>query len=374
MRDLRLRLIKSIYLLRSVWAVLLALLVGAVLIGSTGADPLLAYKTLFKNAYFDYYGFSDTLTKFSPIVLAGLALAIPLRSGIYNIGGEGQIYLGALFSAAAALYLPDSIPGVLHIIICIFAGVIGGAIWGAIPGFLKAYRGINEVITTLLMNYVGIFLISYFAGGPMFQQGAPYPYSPQIRKELWLPVLMPRTDAHVGALFGLALAVMVWLVLRYTTAGFILDTVGKNPSAARYAGINVRRQIVITMAVGGAIAGLAGTFEVIGLKYRLYHLFSPGYGFDGIVSAFLAGLNPIFVPVSALFLSGLKAGAQGMQRAVGLQSTVVEAIQGLVIIFVAASLAFKYDPIYWRRLLDRRKGLDEALAAEAEEDQPTDRA
>jgi simple sugar transport system permease protein len=348
--------------------------VGAVLIGSTGADPLLAYKTLFTGAFFDYYGFSDTLTKFSPIVLAGLALAIPLRSGLYNIGGEGQIYLGALFSAAVALYLPDFIPGSLHIIICIFAGVLGGAIWGVIPGFLKAYRGINEVITTLLMNYVGIFLISYFAGGPMLQQGAPYPYSPQIRKELWLPLLMPRTDAHVGALFGLALAVMVWLVLRYTTVGFILDTVGKNPAAARYAGINVRRQIVITMAVGGAIAGLAGTFEVIGLKYRLYHLFSPGYGFDGIVAAFLAGLNPTLVPVSALFLSGLKAGAQSMQRAAGLQSTVVEAIEGLVIIFVAASLAFKFDPIYWRRLLDRRKGLDEALAAEAEKNQPTDRA
>jgi len=372
MRNVRFRIIRTIYLLRSGWAVLLALMVGAVLIASTGADPILAYKTLFKGAFFDYYGFSDTLTKFSPIVLAGLAVAIPLRSGIYNIGAEGQIYLGGLFAAAAALYLPDSIPGTLHIIICIVAGALGGAIWGAIPGFLKAYRGINEVITTLLMNYVGIFLISYFAGGPMFQKGAPYPYSPEIRKELWLPVLMPRTDAHFGALFGLVLAVLTWIVLRYTTAGFVLDTVGKNPLAARYAGINVRRQILITMAIAGAIAGLAGTFEVIGLKYRLYHLFSPGYGFDGIVAAFLAGLNPILVPVSALFLSGLKAGAQGMQRAVGLQSTVVEAIQGLVIIFVAASLAFRFDAVYWRRFLERRSSLNEALALEA--DQLTDRA
>ena len=360
--NILLRLIQGIYLLRSLWAVLLALLIGTLLIGSTGTNPIVAYKALFGGAFFDYYGFSDTLTKFSPIVLAGLAVAIPLRSNLYNIGAEGQIYMGGLFATAAALYLPQSLPGFLHICLCMAAGALGGGIWGAIPGFLKAYRNINEVIVTLLMNYVGINLVSYFAGGPMMQPGAPYPYSNEIREALWLPHLMPHTNAHVGVLAGLALCVAAWFALRYTTLGFKIDLVGMSPPAAHYAGIPVKKQILMTMAVAGALAGLGGAFEVIGLKYRLYHLFSPGYGYDGIVAAFLAGLNPILVPVSALFLSGLKAGAQTMQRAVGLQSTVVDAIAGLVIILVAASLAFRYDPLVWKRRLRGRKELDEVLS------------
>ena len=363
----KLRFIQGVYLLRSIWAVLIALAIGALLIVSSGTNPIKAYTALFGGAFLDYYGFSDTLTKFSPIVLAGLAVAIPLRSNLYNIGAEGQIYMGALFSTAAALYLPESLPSFIHIVACIASGALGGAIWGAIPGFLKSYRNINEVIVTLLMNYVAINLISYFAGGPMMQPGAPYPYSEEIRQALWLPLIMPRTNAHAGVLAGLFLALAAWFAIRYSTLGFSVDLVGKSQSAARYAGIKVKRQVMLTMAVAGAIAGLGGTFEVIGLKYRLYHLFSPGYGYDGIVAAFLAGLNPIFVPISALFLSGLKAGAQIMQRAVGLESTVVGAIEGLVIILVAASLAFRFDPLHWRRLLGGRKELDEALE-EAEAD------
>ena len=331
------------------------------MISTSGANPIAAYEALFGGAFLDYYGFSDTLVKFSPIVLAGLAVAIPLRSNLYNIGAEGQIYMGGLFGAAAALYLPDALPGGLHMVICTMAGALGGGLWAAIPGYLKAYRNINEVIVTLLMNYVAINLVSYFTGGPMMQPGAPYPYSNEIREALWLPHIMPGTNAHLGAAVGLVMCLVAWAVLRYSTLGFRLDLVGMSPSAARYAGINVRRQILFTMAVAGAMAGMGGAFEIIGLRYRLYHMFSPNYGADGIVSAFLAGLNPILVPVSALFLSGLKAGAQVMQRAMGLQSTIVEAITGLVVIFVAASLAFRFDPQWWRRRLEGRKQLNELI-------------
>ena len=356
-----LRLIQSVYLLRSVWAVLIALLIGALLISTTGANPIAAYKALFGGAYFDYYGFSDTLVKFSPIVLAGLAVAIPLRSNLWNVGAEGQIYMGGLFGAAVALYLPESLPSGLHVVLCAMGGALGGAFWAAIPGYLKAYRNINEVIVSLLMNFVAINLISYFAGGPMMQPGAPYPYSNEIREALWLPHLMPGTNAHFGAAIGLVMCIVAWAVLRYTTIGFRLDLVGLSPSAAQYAGINVRRQILLTMAIAGTLSGMAGAFEVIGLRYRLYHLFSPNYGADGIVTAFLAGLNPILVPISALFLSGLKAGAQVMQRAMGLESTIVEAITGLVVIFVAASLAFRFDPQWWKLKLKGRRELNELI-------------
>ena len=349
-----LKAIRFFYMLKSLWAVIGALMVGAVLIAISGSNPLTAYQALFKGAFFDYYGFATTLVKMSPILLAGLAVLLPLRVGQFNIGAEGQIYLGALFATVAALYLPE-MPGWLHILVCILAGMLGGALWGAIPGYLKAYHGINEVIITLLMNYVGIDLVNYFVSGPMMAEGAPYPYSPEIREAVWRPILMPRTDAHLGVGVGLAFALILIIVFRYTSFGFSLDTVGKNPVAARYAGISVRRSIFLTMVLGGSLAGLAGTFEVLGLKYRLFHHFSAGYGFDGIVVAFLAAGSPVWVPVAAVFLSGLKSGANIMQRAVGVETTVVEAIKGLVVIFIAAGLAIRYKESFWARVFSRRK-------------------
>lgn len=355
-----LKFVRFVFKLKSVWAVIAALMVGAVLIIISGSNPVAAYKALFVGAFFDYYGFATTLVKMSPILLAGLAVLLPLRVGLFNIGAEGQIYLGALFATIAALYLPE-MPVWLHITICIMAGMLGGAVWAGIPGYLKAYHGTNEVIVTLLMNYVAIDLVSYFTSGPMMAEGAPYPYSPQINEGLWLPLLMPRTDAHLGVVVGLALTIALIIVFKFTSLGFAYDTVGKNQVAARYAGISVHHTVFLSMVFGGAIAGLAGTFEVLGLKYRLFHHFSAGYGFDGIVVAFLASGNPVWLPVSALFLSGLKAGANIMQRAVGVETTVVEAIQGLVVIFIAAGLAIKYDETVWARLLRGRKELGTRL-------------
>lgn len=353
--------IRYFSLLRPVWAVLLALFVGSGLILLAGVSPIAAYIELFKGAFFDYWGLAGTLVKTSPILLAGLAVILPLRAGLLNIGAEGQIYMGGLFSAMAALLLPEMNPWI-HVPICVLAGALGGGIWGMIPGYLKAYHGINEVILTILLNFIAINIVSYVAGGPMMQEGAPYPYSEEIHQGLWLPWIMPSTDAHAGVFVGIVLAIFMFFVLRYSTVGFALDMIGKNATAATYAGVPVKPYVVGVMFAAGAIGGLAGTFEVLGLKYRLYHHFSPGYGFDGIVVAFLATVNPILAPFAAFFLSGLKAGALVMQRAVGLESTVIEAIQGLVIIFVAASLSLKYDAQKWAaHLIRRRRHLDAEL-------------
>ncbi|RLM23247.1 sugar ABC transporter permease [Brenneria alni] len=331
---------QALYSLRMVWAVLAAFAVGSLLILATDHNPIEAYGALFQGAFFDYYGLADTLIKMCPMLLAGLAVIIPMRCGLLNVGGEGQIYIGGLAAAAVALYLPAA-PAWLHLLLCLLAGMLGGGLWGAIPGYLRATRGINEVIVTLLMNYVGINIVSYFAGGPMMQDGAPYPYSNEISDSLWLPIFLPHTDTHIGVFIAVALSLLVFWVLRYTTVGFSMAAVGKSPKAAHYAGMSIKRHIIGSMTAGGAVAGLAGAIEVVGVKYRLYHLFSPGYGYDGIVVAFMAGLNPLFAALSAFFLAGLSTGAQFMQRAIGLDVTAIEALRGLIVIFVAAGLIWK---------------------------------
>lgn len=348
------------FMLKSIWAVLLALLAGSVLMWLGESDPLEAYAALFSGAFLEYHGFATTLVKMSPILLAGLAVAVPLRAGLFNIGAEGQIYLGALFATWAALYLPE-MPGWLHILACSLAGMVGGGIWGLIPGYLKAYQNVNEVIVTLLMNYIGINLVSYFVSGPMLAEGAPYPYSEEIPETLWLPWIMPGSDAHMGVVIGIVLAMLLFLVFERTSIGLSLATVGHNPRVARYAGMSVKGHIMYSLAFGGAVAGLAGTYEVLGLKYRLFHLFSDGYGFDGIVVALLANGNPLFVTIAALFLGGLESGANIMQRAVGVQTTIVEAIKGLVVIFVAAGIALRFENSYFGVVWQRRQSAERAM-------------
>jgi ABC-type uncharacterized transport system permease subunit len=355
-------LVRFLYLAKGVWAVLAALVVGSVLIRLAGSDPIAAYAALFHGAFLEYHGFANTLVKMSPLILAALAVTVPLRGGLFNIGAEGQIYTGALLATVAALYLPE-LPGLLHILVCTLAGALGGALWALIPALLKAYHRINEIIVTLLMNYVAINLVSYFVSGPMMEEGAPYPYSAEIPEGLYLPHILPETDAHLGVVIGVVLAGLVYVILERSSVGFSLATVGSNVHAARYAGISAERHIVAAFLVAGALAGLAGTYEVLGLKYRLFHMFSPGYGYDGIVVTFLASGNPLVVIVAATFLAGLRSGAGIMQRAVGVETTVVEAIEGLVIIFVALSLAFRFEDTPWGRVLRRRAAASAEVAA-----------
>lgn len=318
-------------------ALLMALAVGGVLILIDGHNPFEAFRVLFFESFLNYWGFSNTLVKASPMLLAGLAVIIPMRAGVFNIGGEGQIYIGGLFGTVFALAMPD-LPGVLGIPLIFIAAAIGGALWAAIPAYLKAYRGTNEVIVTLLMNFIAIHIVSYAVAGPLLAEGAPYPYSDEVSEAYRLPIVMPRSDAHAGFVFGLGMTMILYFWLRFTPSGFQLDLVGRNARAAAYAGIDQKKTIIRAMLIGGGLAGMAGAIEVVGLKYRLFHMFSDGYGYDGIVVAFLAALNPIVAPITALFLAGLSAGAGTMQRAVGVDSSVIEVVEGLVVVFVAAAL------------------------------------
>ncbi|MBW4521136.1 MAG: ABC transporter permease [Scytolyngbya sp. HA4215-MV1] len=318
-------------------AIVCALLVGAILISLAGASPIKAYTVLFSDSLSDYYGFSNLLTKLSPLLLAGLGVVVALRAKQFNIGAEGQIYMGGLGSALVGLYI-HGLSAWLHVSLALLCGFLFGAFWGLIPGYLKAMRGINEVITTLLLNYIAINWVSYLVQRPMIESGAPSPYSPPIAPTAQLPILLPGTQAHAGVLVGLLAAGVLWLMFARSPIGYQIEAVGQNPIAARYGGISVERTIMLVMVLSGGLAGLAGSGEVLGLKYRLFEKFSPGYGFDAIGIAFLSRGNLGGVVLTSLFFAILRSGANVMQRNAGVPVTVIYAIQGLTVLFIAISL------------------------------------
>ncbi|BAY10991.1 ABC transporter permease [Calothrix sp. NIES-2098] len=323
-------------------AIACALIVGAILIIFAGANPIAAYTALFQESLSTYFGFGNTLTKMTPLLFTSLGVLVALRAGQFNIGGEGQIYLGALGSTLIGLYV-QGLPGLIHIPLALLVGFLFGAVWGGIPGYLKAVRGVNEVITTLLLNYIAVNLVSYLVQNPLMAPGAPSPYSPLIAKSAQLPIILPQSLAHAGILLALIAAGILWVLLVRSPLGYQITAVGFNPIAARYARMPVERTIMLVMALAGGLAGLAGSCEVMGLKYRLFEQVSPGYGFDAIAIAFLSRGSVIGVVLTSLFFAALRSGANVMQRSAGVPVTVVYAIQGLTVLFIAVSLAVERE-------------------------------
>lgn len=330
-------------------AIISALMVGAILIFIAGANPITAYTALFTESLFSYFGFGNTLTKMAPLLFASTGVLLALKAGQFNIGGEGQIYFGALGSTLVGLYVQA--PAFIHIPLALLAGFIFGAVWGLIPGYLKAVRGINEVITTLLLNYIAIDLISYLVQNPLKEVNAPSPYSPLIAKSAQLLIIIPGSLAHGGILLALITAGIVYIIIKRSTLGYRITAVGLNQKASSYAGISVQRTIMLVMAASGGFAGLAGASEVMGLKYRLFEQVSPGYGFDAIAIAFLSRGSVLGVVLNSLFFGALRSGANVMQRSAGAPVTVIYAIQGLTVLFIAVALA-----------LERKGGLIQSIS------------
>ena len=330
-----------VFRLIPLWALGLALGLGAAFIALAGGNPWTAYWAVLHGAFGDVFGFGATLTKMAPILLAGLGVALAARVGLFNIGAEGQIYLGGLGAAWVGLYVPG-LPAALHIPLAVAASGVAGGLWALLPAYLRVTRGVNEVITTLLMNYIAIHGVGYVVHGPMMEPGAPYPYSPVLRESARLPLILPQADAHAGILLGVAAAVVLHLLLHRAALGYRIRAVGFNAQAAAYGGIAVARTMIGTMIVSGGLAGLAGAGEVMGLKYRLFDRFSPGYGFDAIAAAFLAGNEPLLVIVTSLFFAALRSGGNLMQRAVGTQVAIVIVIQGLSIFLLTLGLVLHH--------------------------------
>lgn len=317
-------------------SIMAALSVSGLLIVVASGDPLEAYGAMLQGAAGSVGSLATTGVRTTPILLTGLAVAISFRAGVFNVGAEGQLYLGAALATVVAV-APLGLPGFIHVLLALLAGFVGGALWVAIPAYLRAYRGVSEVVTTLMLNFVGIYLISYLIDpitGPIGERNASYAQSALIQETARLPVLISGTSLHAGLLMGIGLAVALQILLRYTGLGFRLRMLGGNPTAARFTGMNSSRQIVIAMLISGGIAGLAGAGEVIGLRMRLYDHFSPGYGYDGIAVALLANSSPLGVVLSASFFGALRAGANAMQQATGIETSLVLIIQALTILFV----------------------------------------
>lgn len=327
-------------LLSPILAIAAALLTGAILILLSGNNPLAAYTILFQEAFANYFGFANTITKAAPLLLAGLGVQFALKAGQFNIGGEGQIYMGGLGSTLVGLY-GQGLPLWIHLPLALLGGFLLGAFWGWIPGYLKAHRGVNEVISTLLLNYIALNFVGYLVHNPLMEPGAPSAYSPLIAKSAWLPNILPKTQAHAGILLGFIVAAIVWVVLTRSPLGYQIEAVGLNPTAAKYAGISVKRTIMMVMTISGGLAALAGSCEVLGLKHRLFEEFSAGYGFDAIAIAFLSRGNIAGVVATSFFFGALRSGANVMQRSAGVPVTVVYAIEGLTILFIAISFALE---------------------------------
>lgn len=318
-------------------AILTALLVASIALLATGSNPFLAYLALGEGALGSEANVIETLLKTTPFLVAGVGVALAFRGGLFNIGIEGQLFVGSII--AVLIGTSFHLPAFLHLPLVLLAGALGGAIWAAIPGYLKAYTGSPEVITTIMTNFIALRIITWLIGanGPMRARGV-VPETNPVFETARLPALIPGTRLHAGVLIAILVAGMVYWLLFRTTIGFEIRMVGSNPNAARYAGVHVERNIILTMALSGALAGLAGAIQVIGLPpYNFTTGFNVGYGFDSIAVSVLGNNHPIGVLFSAFLFGVMDSGARLMQLRAKVPIDIISILQGLILMFVAAN-------------------------------------
>jgi ABC-type uncharacterized transport system permease subunit len=327
-------------------AVAAALLIGAVMLMLLNADPVRAYGALLEGAFGSTSGITQSLVKATPLLLVGLGICIAFRASVINIGAEGQIILGAVAATWFALEF-RTMPGWFLIPGTIVMGFTAGAFWGFVPGILKARLGVNEILTTVMMNAIALQFMNFMIRGPLIDPagvtaGQYLAQSEKLPEQVWLMRLVPQTLLHAGIFVALALAVVTYVFLWRTTIGYRIRAVGLNPDASRYAGIRVPVYQALSLTLAGGLAGVAGAVEVIGVQHRLLDGITSGYGFSGIVTALFGGLHPLgTIPASFVF-GGLLVGADKMQRAVQVPSALIQAILGLIVLFVVGSQ-------YWAR-------------------------
>jgi ABC-type uncharacterized transport system permease subunit len=363
------RISQMVDALLPVLAVLAALVVGAVMLLILGANPAEAYGALLKGAFGSSNAMAETAVKAVPLLLVGLGICIAFRGDVINIGGEGQMIIGAILATLVGLNLPDW-PGWMVIPLAMLMGFIGGAIWGGIPGFLKAYFRVNEILSTVMMNAIAVQIMNFSLRGPMIdpaqaELASKIPQTAALADAFRLPRLSP-TRLHLGAAIAVILAFLVYVLLWRTTLGYRIRAVGQNPDASRYGGIKVRQHVVMALLLSGAFAGLAGAVQVYGLNYRMITDgsatgFTGSAGFNGIVAALFGQLHPIGAIPASFFFGALLVGANKLQRVMQVPSAFIVALNGLVVIFVVSSEI-------WRRRRQRKR-MTEAVA-KAEEEPP----
>jgi simple sugar transport system permease protein len=336
-------------------SVVLALVTTGVLLVASGTDPISAFHSMYSAAFGSSFAISTTIVKSMPRLLAALGIALALRGRLWNIGAEGQIYLGAIGAAGVSLFAED-IPlrgGTALALVCAAAA---GAVWGAIPGALRAFRGISEVITSLMLVYVGIQLANYLVEGPWLMADSTFPATEPVPPSIRLPIIWSGTLLNAGIIVCALAVVVVWFLVSRTRFGLGLRALGGNERAARVAGISVASTTVVVMAAAGALAGLAGGIEVLGARGQLIEGFSPGYGFEAIAIALLGRLHPVGIVAASLLFGALDAGGAGLQTAAeGVSASIVPITEGLAVVYVLIGLGIL-------ELLSRRRRARAALA------------
>ena len=328
-----------------VLATLAALGVGAIMLFLLGANPVEAYTALLEGAFGSQNALADTVVKATPLLLVGLGICIAFRGGVINIGGEGQLIAGAISGTYVGLSFPEQ-PATVVVPLAMLAGFFAGAIWGGIPGLLKAYYGVNEILSTIMMNQIAVQIMNYLLRGPLIDpeqltRASRIPETARLARSFDLPRLVP-TRLHLGALIAVVLAFLVYVFLWRTTIGYRIRAVGLNPDASKYAGIQVKRYIVLSLLLSGAFAGLAGAIQVYGVHHFMFTDgsaagFTGSAGFNGIVAALFGKLHPVgTIPASFIF-GALLVGANSLQRAMQVPSALITALNGLVVVFVVSS-------------------------------------
>ncbi|MGZ6296811.1 MAG: ABC transporter permease [Candidatus Limnocylindrales bacterium] len=332
-------------------AIVLALLFGAVVLIATSPIvtgsldlllPVRTYWAIIQGSLGSVNGLVDTFVSATPLILVGLAVGLCFKAGLFNIGGYGQFLLGALGAAAAGAALASA-PAFVAIPVALGVGVLAGAIYGFIPGFLKAYTGAHEVVTTIMLNYIALYIVSWAITGPLQAPGASFARSPDVGNAALPIVLLQGTghEGHLGILLPFLAVPIIWWLLYRSTIGFEIRTVGSNPDAARYAGMRPRRLVVLALTLGGLLAGLAGATEILGVQGYLPAAYSSNVGFDAITVALLGRGNPVGILFSGLLLGAMQAGAPLMQVQAHVPIQMIGLLQGIILFFLAADIVVR---------------------------------
>jgi general nucleoside transport system permease protein len=327
-------------------AVLIGILTGALAISLIGESIFGTYKVMWDGAFGNFYFVTATLARATPIILVGLGLALAFRAGVFNMGAEGQMVLGAVSAALAALYVPG--PGIIKMLAALAAGFIVGGLWSLLAGWMETRFKVQLLISTLLLNYVAVLFAGYLVSEPFQDKtgSAALAQTPMIDQAAWLPKLFQGMSVHMGFVLAIACAAILFIILRFTSSGYEVSMLGKNPFFAEYGGINKTKVLLYSMFFSGGIAGLAGTVEVLGAQYRYVEgaLTVPGYAWTGLMAALLANSNPIGTVVAAILLAALETGSMGMERNTEVPLEISSVIQGVLILFITA----KFTISWWK--------------------------
>jgi len=332
----------------SLVAVVAAVGIGAIVLAILGANILQTYVVIFTEPLRDLFGITEVLVRAIPLIFVALGIAISFRAGILNIGAEGQIQMGIVAAAALTIALPD-VPKVVLVPLGMLAGAAGGAAWASIAGYLRAKLGVNELLSTVMLNYIAAQLYGYLLRGPMIdpaelQTGSGTPQSVRLPKNAWIDRIIPGMRLHWGLALALVLAVLVYILMWHTTWGFKMRASGASAKATRYAGISVESCLLSAMILSGAFAGLAGAVEVMAVHRRAIEGISSGYGFTGVVVALFGGLHPAGIIPASVFFGIMLVGTDMTQRILSIPANMVSVLQGAVILSIIAAKMVINDP------------------------------